>query len=130
MGLVSKDDGWRIPDWLWERIEPLPASSDRRITALALLVGDLGKADGPGTVKPIAGQSWALEKADAERGEDVFELDNSTELCVLAREQLAPLTARALGQDQRSHRHGADWHHHQDLLLASQEGANARARRD
>lgn len=23
MGLVSKDDGWRIPDWLWERIEPL-----------------------------------------------------------------------------------------------------------
>jgi putative transposase len=23
MGLVSRDDGWRIPDWLWERIEPL-----------------------------------------------------------------------------------------------------------
>jgi putative transposase len=23
MGLVSKDDGWRMPDWLWERIEPL-----------------------------------------------------------------------------------------------------------
>ncbi len=23
MGLVSKDDGWRIPDWLWERVEPL-----------------------------------------------------------------------------------------------------------
>jgi hypothetical protein len=23
MGLVSKDDGWRIPDWLCERIEPL-----------------------------------------------------------------------------------------------------------
>lgn len=23
MGLVDKDDGWRIPDWLWERIEPL-----------------------------------------------------------------------------------------------------------
>ncbi len=23
MGLVSKDDGWRIPDALWERIEPL-----------------------------------------------------------------------------------------------------------
>ena len=21
--MVSKDDGWRIPDWLWERIEPL-----------------------------------------------------------------------------------------------------------
>ena len=23
MGLVCGDDGWRMPDWLWERIEPL-----------------------------------------------------------------------------------------------------------
>ncbi len=23
MGLVDRDDGWRIPNWLWERIEPL-----------------------------------------------------------------------------------------------------------
>ena len=23
MGLVSSDDGWRMPDWLWERVEPL-----------------------------------------------------------------------------------------------------------
>ena len=23
MGLVVSDDGWRMPDWLWERIEPL-----------------------------------------------------------------------------------------------------------
>lgn len=23
MGLVSRDDGWRIPDWLWERLEAL-----------------------------------------------------------------------------------------------------------
>jgi putative transposase len=23
MGLISKDDGWRMPDWLWDRIEPL-----------------------------------------------------------------------------------------------------------
>ena len=23
MGLVTRDDGWRMPDWLWERIEPL-----------------------------------------------------------------------------------------------------------
>jgi putative transposase len=22
-GLVSGDDGWRIPDWLWQRLEPL-----------------------------------------------------------------------------------------------------------
>jgi putative transposase len=23
MGLVVRDDGWRIPDWLWERMELL-----------------------------------------------------------------------------------------------------------
>ena len=23
MGLVSSDDGWRMPDWLWGRVEPL-----------------------------------------------------------------------------------------------------------
>lgn len=23
MGLVERDDGWRMPDWLWERIEVL-----------------------------------------------------------------------------------------------------------
>jgi transposase len=23
MGLVNRDDGWRVPDWLWGRIEPL-----------------------------------------------------------------------------------------------------------
>jgi putative transposase len=23
VGLVDRDDGWRMPDWLWERIEPL-----------------------------------------------------------------------------------------------------------
>ena len=23
MGLVLSDDGWRLPDWLWERVEPL-----------------------------------------------------------------------------------------------------------
>jgi transposase len=23
MGLVSRDDGWRMPDWLWERVESL-----------------------------------------------------------------------------------------------------------
>lgn len=23
MGLVNQDDGWRLPDWLWQRIEPL-----------------------------------------------------------------------------------------------------------
>ena len=28
MGLVDRDDGWRIPDWLWAKIEPLlPAAA-------------------------------------------------------------------------------------------------------
>jgi hypothetical protein len=21
--MISKDDGWRMPDWLWERVAPL-----------------------------------------------------------------------------------------------------------
>jgi hypothetical protein len=29
MGLVCSDDGWRIPDWLWERIMPLLSPGDR-----------------------------------------------------------------------------------------------------
>lgn len=29
MGLVNKDDGWRVPDALWERLQPLiPAPDD------------------------------------------------------------------------------------------------------
>jgi hypothetical protein len=23
MGLIDRDDGWRMPDWLWQEIEPL-----------------------------------------------------------------------------------------------------------
>ena len=23
MGVVVRDDGWRIPDWLWAELEPL-----------------------------------------------------------------------------------------------------------
>src|ERR1017187_5944066 len=23
MGLICRDDGWRMPDWLWEQVEPL-----------------------------------------------------------------------------------------------------------
>jgi putative transposase len=23
MGLINRDDGWRVPDWLWKRMEPL-----------------------------------------------------------------------------------------------------------
>ena len=30
MGLVVRDDGWRMPEWLWQRIEPLiPEPLDR-----------------------------------------------------------------------------------------------------
>jgi hypothetical protein len=34
MGLVSTDDGWRMPDWLWERVERLlPARPVHRLGA-------------------------------------------------------------------------------------------------
>ena len=23
MGLIERDDGWRMPDWLWDRVAPL-----------------------------------------------------------------------------------------------------------
>ena len=51
MGLVSSDDGWRLPDWLWERVESLlpprprhplgchrPRVSDRAAMDAVLLV--------------------------------------------------------------------------------------------
>ena len=51
MGLIERDDGWRLPDWLWEKIAPLlpPAPShplgchrpripDRRVMDAILLV--------------------------------------------------------------------------------------------
>ena len=51
MGLIERDDGWRMPDWLWEKIAPLlpPAPShplgchrpripDRRVLDAILLV--------------------------------------------------------------------------------------------
>jgi hypothetical protein len=33
MGLIDRDDGWRMPDWLWQEIEPLlpsPLGTHRR----------------------------------------------------------------------------------------------------
>ena len=51
MGLIERDDGWRMPDWLWEKIEPLlppapphplgchrPRLPDRRVMDAILLV--------------------------------------------------------------------------------------------
>ena len=36
MGLVDRDDGWRMPDWLWVKIEPLlpapPRAPARAVT--------------------------------------------------------------------------------------------------
>src|SRR5439155_18746473 len=55
MGLVVKDDGWRMPDWLWERIGPVlplppphplgchrPRVSDRDAMVAILLVRRTG----------------------------------------------------------------------------------------
>ena len=51
MGLIQRDDGWRMPDWLWEKVEPLlppapphplgchrPRLPDRRVLDAILLV--------------------------------------------------------------------------------------------
>ena len=51
MGLIQRDDGWRMPDWLWEKVEPLlppapphplgchrPRLPDRRVMDAILLV--------------------------------------------------------------------------------------------
>ncbi|HEY5472831.1 MAG TPA: IS5 family transposase [Candidatus Limnocylindrales bacterium] len=51
MGLIERDDGWRMPDWLWEKVEPLlppapphplgchrPRLPDRRVMDAILLV--------------------------------------------------------------------------------------------
>lgn len=36
MGLVDRDDGWHIPDWLWAKIEPLAPPSGRPLAPLGL----------------------------------------------------------------------------------------------
>jgi hypothetical protein len=51
MGLIDRDDGWRMPDWLWAKIAPLlppppahplgchrPRIPDRRVMDAILLV--------------------------------------------------------------------------------------------
>ena len=51
MGLIQCDDGWRMPDWLWQKVEPLlpsapphplgchrPRIPDRRVMDAILLV--------------------------------------------------------------------------------------------
>jgi len=51
MGLIERDDGWRMPDWLWQKVEPLlppapphplgchrPRIPDRRVMDAILLV--------------------------------------------------------------------------------------------
>ena len=46
MGLVTPDDGWRIPDWLWERLEPLlPAPPPHPLGCHRPRVPDRGAMD-------------------------------------------------------------------------------------
>ena len=51
MGLVVKDDGWRMPDWLWERIGPLlPPSPPHPLGCHRPRVPDQ-RRDGQGTAR-------------------------------------------------------------------------------
>jgi hypothetical protein len=46
MGLVSRDDGWRMPDWLWEHVEPLlPAAPFHPLGCHRPRVPDRGAMD-------------------------------------------------------------------------------------
>src|SRR5260370_24541749 len=46
MGLVSSDDGWRLPDWLWERVESLlPAGPAHRLGCHRPRVSDRAAMD-------------------------------------------------------------------------------------
>lgn len=38
MGLVDRDDGWRLPDWLWGKVEPLlPTRPEHPVLTVALV---------------------------------------------------------------------------------------------
>lgn len=46
MGLVCRDDGWRMPSWLWERVEPLlPAAPFHPLGCHRLRVPDRDAMD-------------------------------------------------------------------------------------
>jgi len=75
MGLVSSDDGWRLPDWLWERVEPLlpappthplgchrPRVSDRAAMDAILLVLRTGMRSGsrPGCSMRFGGKDCSI----------------------------------------------------------------------
>ena len=65
MGLVVRDDGWRIPDWLWERMEPLlpaPAASSVGLPSAARAEPRRDRRD------PVGAQDGdAVERAQRDR---------------------------------------------------------------
>jgi putative transposase len=85
MGLVSRDDGWRMPDWLWERLEPLlpappshplgchnPRVPDRDAMDAILLVLRTGMQWNALDVTGPAGSSSSHRRFQAWRAAGVF----------------------------------------------------------
>jgi transposase len=85
MGLVDRDDGWRIPDWLWERVEPLippapvhplgchrPRIPNRRVMDAILLVLRTGMQWNALNVTQVCNSSTAHARFQEWRDAGVF----------------------------------------------------------
>src|SRR5947209_18747450 len=85
MGLVDRDDGWRLPDWLWERIEPLippapvhplgwhrPRIANRRVLDAILLVLRTGMQCNALNVTEVCNSSTAHARFQEWRDAGVF----------------------------------------------------------
>jgi len=58
MGLVSSDDGWRMPEWLWEMIDPLLPSAPSHPLGLSSAAGAERCCDGRDSVGVADGMQW------------------------------------------------------------------------
>lgn len=85
MGLVDRDDGWRIPDWLWQRIESLippppahplgchrPRIPNRRVMDAILLVLRTGMQWNALNVTEVCNSSTAHARFQEWREAGVF----------------------------------------------------------
>jgi putative transposase len=86
MGLVDRDDGWRVPDWLWERVAVLippapvhplgchrPRIADRRVMNAILLVLRTGMQWNALNLTGVCNSSTAHARFQEWRDAGVFE---------------------------------------------------------
>ena len=68
MGLVSSDDGWRMPDWLWERVVAVAAGAAGASVGLSSTAGARPGRDGRDPARAADGD--AVERVERDR--DLF----------------------------------------------------------